>query len=107
MGYSGTGVLPTVTLGRCLASTVLELDDEFAAMATLLGRRGSRFPPEPIRYAAGRLVQRAIQKKESAEELGRLPPRVVTALTEAFMPDGTHLAPPTLSSFRKALRSRS
>jgi hypothetical protein len=107
MGYSGTGVLPTVTLGRCLASTVLELDDEFAAMATLLGRRGSPFPPEPIRYAAGRLVQRAIQKKESAEELGRLPPRVVTALTEAFMPDGTHLAPPTLSSLRKALRSRS
>jgi len=106
MGYSGTGVLPTVTLGRCLASTVLERDDEFAHMATLLERRGSPFPPEPIRYAAGRLVQRAIQKKESAEELGTRPPRVVNAVTDAFMPDGTHLAPPTLSSLRKALRVR-
>jgi glycine/D-amino acid oxidase-like deaminating enzyme len=106
IGFSGTGVLPTVSLGRCLASVVLGRDDEPAEMARLLERRGSAFPPEPIRYLGGRLVQRAIRKKESAEELGVKPPRVTTALTESFLPDGTHLAPPTLSSLAKAFRLR-
>jgi glycine/D-amino acid oxidase-like deaminating enzyme len=106
MGFSGTGVLPTVSLGRCLASVVLGRDDEPAEIARLLERRGSAFPPEPIRYLGGRLVQRAIRKKESAEELGVKPPRVTTALTESFLPDGTHLAPPTLSSLAKALHLR-
>lgn len=103
MGYSGTGVLPTVTLGHALASVVLGRDDAPAHHARLLERAGSAFPPEPIRYVGGRLVQRAIIKKEAAEDLGRKPPRVMTGLVEAFLPDGTHLAPPTLSSLRKLL----
>jgi glycine/D-amino acid oxidase-like deaminating enzyme len=103
MGYSGTGVLPTVTLGHCLASVVLDRDDAARDRARLLTRSGSPFPPEPIRYLGGRLVQSAIIKKESAEDLGRKPPRLLTALTESFLPDGTHLAPPTLSSLRKAV----
>ncbi len=101
MGFSGTGVLPTVTLGHCLAAVVLDTDDARRAQAELLMRAGSPFPPEPIRYLGGRLVQKAIIGKESAEDLGRKPPRALTALTEAFLPDGTHLAPPTLSSIRK------
>ena len=104
MGFSGTGVLPTVTLGHCLAAVVLDRDDARRAQAELLTRSGSPFPPEPIRYLGGRLVQNAIIKKESAEDLGRKPPRLLTALTETFLPDGTHLAPPTLSSIRKAIQ---
>jgi glycine/D-amino acid oxidase-like deaminating enzyme len=104
MGFSGTGVLPTATLGRCLASVVLDRDDAPRAQAELLTRTGSPFPPEPIRYLGGRLVQKAIIAKESAEDLGRKPPRLLTALTETFLPDGTHLAPPTLASLRKAVR---
>lgn len=104
MGFSGTGVLPTVTLGHCLASVVLDRDDAARAQAELLTRSGSPFPPEPMRYLGGRLVQKAIIKKESAEDLGRKPPRLLTALTESFLPDGTHLAPPTISSIRKAIQ---
>jgi glycine/D-amino acid oxidase-like deaminating enzyme len=104
IGFSGTGVLPTVTLGHCLASVVLDRDDARRAQAELLTRTGSPFPPEPIRYIGGRLVQKAIIRKESAEDLGRTPPRLTTALTESFLPDGTHLAPPTLSSIRKAFQ---
>jgi glycine/D-amino acid oxidase-like deaminating enzyme len=103
IGFSGTGVLPTSTLGRCLASVVLGLDDEPAHHARLLERSGSPFPPEPIRYLGGRIVQQAIIRKESAEDRGDTPPRPVTAFVNAFLPDGTHLAPPTLSSLRKAL----
>jgi glycine/D-amino acid oxidase-like deaminating enzyme len=103
MGFSGTGVLPTSTLGRCLASVVLGRDDEWAHHARLLERSGSPFPPEPIRYLGGRIVQQAIIKKESAEDRDDTPPRPITAFVNAFLPDGTHLAPPTLSSLRKAL----
>jgi glycine/D-amino acid oxidase-like deaminating enzyme len=104
IGFSGTGVLPTVTLGHCLASVVLDRDDAARDQAELMTRSGSPFPPEPIRYLGGRLVQKAIIRKESAEDLGRKPPRLTTALTESFLPDGTHLAPPTLSSIRKAIQ---
>jgi hypothetical protein len=92
-----------VTLGRCLAAVVLGRDDASAQHARLLQRAGSPFPPEPIRYVGGRLVQRAILKKEAAEDVGRRPPRAVKAFTDAFLPDGTHLAPPTLSSLRKVV----
>jgi glycine/D-amino acid oxidase-like deaminating enzyme len=103
IGFSGTGVLPTASLGRCLASRILDRDDEATDISRLLEHRGSPFPPEPFRYLGGKLVQRAIQKKETAEDLGLKPPRITTALTAAFLPDGTHLAPPTLSSLRRAL----
>jgi glycine/D-amino acid oxidase-like deaminating enzyme len=103
IGFSGTGVLPTATLGRCLASVVLERDDEWREHARLLERSGSPFPPEPVRYLAGRVVQQAILKKESAEDRGDAPSRPISAFVDAFLPDGTHLAPPTLSSLRKAL----
>ena len=103
IGFSGTGVLPTSALGRCLASVVLGRDDEWRQHARLLERSGSPFPPEPVRYLAGRVVQQAIIKKESAEDRGDAPSRPISAFVDAFLPDGTHLAPPTLSSLRKAL----
>jgi hypothetical protein len=80
---------------------VLGRDDEPAHHARLLERTGSAFPPEPIRYLGGRLVQQAILKKESAEDRGQAPSRPISAFVNAFLPDGTHLAPPTLSSLRK------
>ncbi len=104
MGFSGTGVLPTNSVGRCLAATVLERDDESGEIGRLLQLRGAAFPPEPFRYLAGRVVQRAIRRKESAEDRGRSAPRVTATFVNALLPDGTHLAPPTLSSLRKAIR---
>jgi glycine/D-amino acid oxidase-like deaminating enzyme len=104
MGFSGTGVLPTNSLGQCLASTILGREDEAGEMAQLLQLRGAAFPPEPFRYLAGRAVQRAIRRKESAEDRGEAAPRATATLVNALLPDGTHLAPPTLSSLRKAIR---
>jgi glycine/D-amino acid oxidase-like deaminating enzyme len=102
IGFSGTGVLPTSTLGHCLASMVLGRSDSWGHHAQLLQRTGSAFPPEPIRYFGGRLIQQAIIKKEAAEDAGRKPSAVVRGFVKSFMPDGTHIAPPTLSSLRKA-----
>lgn len=102
IGFSGTGVLPTSTLGRCLASMVLGRNDVWADHARLLQRTGSAFPPEPIRYFGGRLIQKAIIRKEAAEDAGREPSAIVRGFVKSFMPDGTHIAPPTLSSLRKA-----
>lgn len=103
LGFSGTGVLPTVTIGRCLASTVLEREDDYADLAQLLDRAGSPFPPEPLRYIGGRLVQSAILRKESAEDLGQRPSRLSTAVTRSLSSDGTHIAPPTIASLLGAL----
>jgi glycine/D-amino acid oxidase-like deaminating enzyme len=103
LGFSGGGVLPTVAVGRCVASTVLERDDEHADLARLLGHTGADFPPEPIRYIGGRVVQKAILSKETAEEMGHRPSPLATALTTALSSDGTHIAPPTMESLRRML----
>jgi glycine/D-amino acid oxidase-like deaminating enzyme len=82
IGYSGTGVGPSAGGGRMLASTVLGRDDDASDMARLLTgiQRLSRLPPEPIRYIAGRVVQRAVERKEKAEDNGRIPSRAVSTL---------------------------
>jgi glycine/D-amino acid oxidase-like deaminating enzyme len=86
-GFSGTGVVPCVTVGRSLASVVLGRDDEPARAASLLRRSANALPPEPVRYLGGRLVQGAIASKERAEEVGRRPPRLATALA-GLLPAG-------------------
>jgi glycine/D-amino acid oxidase-like deaminating enzyme len=86
-GFSGTGVLPCVTVGRCLASVALGRDDEPADVARLLRRAGPSLPPEPIRYVGGRLVQRAIASKERAELLGRRPSTLAVGLAR-LLPSG-------------------
>jgi glycine/D-amino acid oxidase-like deaminating enzyme len=103
LGFSGGGVLPTVAVGRAVASTVLGRDDEAADIARLLAYTGSSFPPEPVRYLGGRLVQKAILRTETAEEMGHKKPVLASALTKALSSDGTHIAPPTMESLRKNL----
>ncbi len=94
MGYSGHGVAASALGGRILASSVLGRSDQWTALAACLQRaRQGWYPPEPIRYVAGRLVRAAVARKERAERLGRQPSRLDIALAG--------LAPATLTDFRR------
>jgi putative aminophosphonate oxidoreductase len=68
-GYSGNGVGPSYLAGRILADLALGRDEGWVIVGDPLGR----FPPEPIRYAGGRVVQAAVRAKERAEDAGRKP----------------------------------
>jgi putative aminophosphonate oxidoreductase len=72
LGFSGNGVGPSFLGGRILASLALERADEWSQCG--LVRSAPRgFPPEPLRYLGGRLVQAAVERKEAAEDHGRTP----------------------------------
>ena len=79
VGFSGNGVAPAVLGGRILASLALGLDDEHSGCALVDGQQGT-FPPDPIRYVGAHVVRTAVERKERAEEVGREPGRLATAL---------------------------
>ena len=72
-GYSGNGVGPSWLGGQILASLALGARDEWTALP-LVGRRGRRLPPEPFRYAGGKLVRWGTLAVEDALAAGRRPP---------------------------------
>lgn len=68
-GFSGNGVGPSRIVGRILAALALERSDEWASSG--LVREPTRpFPPEPLRFAGGQLVRRAVARKERREDAG-------------------------------------
>lgn len=79
VGYSGTGVAPSLIGGRILASSVLERDDEWSNSRL---NRGAAilYPPEPVRFFGGLLVREATAYKEKREELGANPPKPIKML---------------------------
>jgi putative aminophosphonate oxidoreductase len=74
-GYSGNGVAPSLTAGKILASSVLELDDEWSGSDLNRGVEVT-FPPEPVRYLGGFVVRAAVRRKESREDDGRVVDRL-------------------------------
>jgi glycine/D-amino acid oxidase-like deaminating enzyme len=86
VGFSGNGVAPSVLGGRILASLALGADDEWSRNGLVDGRQGT-FPPDPIRYVGAHVVRTAVERKERAEESGREPGRLATALA-GFAPSG-------------------
>jgi glycine/D-amino acid oxidase-like deaminating enzyme len=79
-GYTGNGVGPSYLGGKILASLVLGAKDEWAT-SPMVEQRPQRFlPMEPARYLVGRLVLAAVGRKETAEDAGRAPGRLDTAL---------------------------
>ncbi len=90
-GYSGNGVGPSVIGGRILASLALERQDDWSA-CRLVRPLNRDFPPEPIRYVGGKLVRRAVDAKDRAEDQGRKPGAVTRYLAG--------LAPAGLSPFK-------
>ncbi|HZQ04191.1 MAG TPA: FAD-binding oxidoreductase [Gaiellaceae bacterium] len=96
IGFAGSGIVPAVAAGRCLASLALGRDDDWASLARLLAARGPGFPPEPFRYLGGLVVQRAIARKEDAEDRGGMPSGLVRFLAR-YAPGGV-ASPPGRSS---------
>ena len=91
-GYSGNGVGPSWLGGQILASLALGSQDEWTALP-LVERRSRRLPPEPFRYAGGRLVRWGTLASEDAIGAGRRPPlaaRAAAAIPRLLrMPIGT------------------
>ncbi len=81
-GFTGNGVGPTYLGGEILARLALDRRDERTALALVEPRR-TLFPPEPMRWAGGSLIRRALLAKDAAEDEGRAPgsaTRVVASL---------------------------
>jgi putative aminophosphonate oxidoreductase len=78
-GFSGNGVGPSFVGGRILASLALGLDDEWSR-AGLVRELTEPFPPEPLRSLGGRVVRAAVARKEAAEDEGRRPDPLTSAL---------------------------
>ncbi len=68
-GYSGHGVNAAWIGGQCLASLVLNAQDEWTKLP-FCTRRPPRMPPEPFRYIGGSVIRSAIIKCEESEERG-------------------------------------
>ena len=81
-GFTGNGVGPSYLGGEILARLALDRRDERTQLALVEPSR-KLFPPEPLRYAGGSLIRRALVAKDAAEDAGRepnLPTRVVASL---------------------------
>lgn len=79
VGYSGNGVGPSVLGGRILAALALGVRDEWSECGLVQPLRRA-FPPEPFRYAGGKLVRAAIARRDGALDAGRPVGPVVRAL---------------------------
>lgn len=95
LGYSGNGVGPAALGGRILASLATgRRDDDWASLPIAGPRARPRaFPPEPLRYLGARAIREAIVRREEAEESGRRPNRIATALSRLPRRLGYHLGP--------------
>jgi glycine/D-amino acid oxidase-like deaminating enzyme len=69
IGYSGTGVAPSVVGGKILASTALDRVDEWSSSRLNQGPV-LLYPPDPVRFFGGLAVRRVLTKKEEGEEDG-------------------------------------
>jgi glycine/D-amino acid oxidase-like deaminating enzyme len=84
-GYSGIGVAPSLIGGRILASLALRRDDEWSRAGFVRTPR-KRFPPEPLRFLGGRIVQAAVARRERAEQDGAPVGRIAGLLSQLAPP---------------------
>jgi glycine/D-amino acid oxidase-like deaminating enzyme len=91
-GYSGNGVGPSWLGGQILASLALDTRDEWTSLP-LVERPTRRLPPEPFRYAGGKVVRWGTLASEEALAAGRRPSaaaRAAAAIPRLLrMPIGT------------------
>jgi glycine/D-amino acid oxidase-like deaminating enzyme len=69
VGYTGGGVGPCHLGGQILSGLALGIEDEVARLP-LVGLEPKRFPPEPILSPGAALTQKAILRKDEAEDRG-------------------------------------
>jgi glycine/D-amino acid oxidase-like deaminating enzyme len=93
-GYSGNGVGPSVVGGRILAARAVEaVGDPALALPLASGRAPRAFPPEPARFVGARLIREAAARRESMEERGEDPGRLLRELSRLPRRLGYHLGP--------------
>ena len=92
--YSGNGVGPSVVGGRILAARAVEaVADPALALPLANGRAPRAFPPEPARFVGARLIREAAARRESMEERGEDPGRLLRELSRLPRRFGYHLGP--------------
>jgi glycine/D-amino acid oxidase-like deaminating enzyme len=69
LGYTGGGVGPCHLGGTILSALALGIADEYTTLP-LVDLEMMRFPPEPLRSVGAALTQRAIVRKDEAEDRG-------------------------------------
>jgi glycine/D-amino acid oxidase-like deaminating enzyme len=79
LGYTGNGVAPSHLAGRVLADLVRAADTDSARLP-MVNRKPKLFPPEPLRSIGAAVVRRAIIAKDTAEEQGRRPNPIASAI---------------------------
>jgi glycine/D-amino acid oxidase-like deaminating enzyme len=93
-GYSGNGVAPAVIGGRILAARAVErAADPALALPLAHGRPPRPFPPEPARFIGARLIREAAVRRESIEERGRTPSRLLREVSRLPRRLGYQLGP--------------
>jgi glycine/D-amino acid oxidase-like deaminating enzyme len=89
-GYTGNGVGPTNMIGRSLASLALDLGDEPTKLAFVDGEM-PRVPPEPFHWIGGEAIRLGIGSKEYAEQEGRRPNPIASAVAKVPELIGFHI----------------
>jgi glycine/D-amino acid oxidase-like deaminating enzyme len=92
LGYTGNGVAPSHLAGKVLADLIRGADTD-AARLPMVNRKPKLFPPEPLRSIGAAVVRRAIIAKDTAEEQGRHPNPIASAIARLPRKMGYLLGP--------------
>lgn len=85
VGYSGTGVAPSLLGGRILASSALDRTDEWSTSRLNQGWL-LLYPPDPIRYFGGLMVRSTVYRKEEGEQRGEAQSGIVKKVASLAYP---------------------
>jgi glycine/D-amino acid oxidase-like deaminating enzyme len=92
LGYTGNGVGPSYLGGQILAKLALGIDDEDTALP-LVDAEPRPFPPEPLKSLGALVVNRAILRKDAAEDAGRRADPLTSFVARLPRRLGYHLGP--------------
>ena len=90
-GFTGNGVGPAHLVGRTLASLALDRRDGPSRLPLVEASPPAHVPPEPLAFAGGTLVRRAMLRRDRVEDEGRRPGPVTRAICAAPRMLGIHL----------------
>jgi glycine/D-amino acid oxidase-like deaminating enzyme len=92
VGYTGGGVGPAHLGGKILSALALGMDDEHTALP-LVGMDPMRFPPEPFLSIGATVTQRAIVRKDEAEDREHRPDALTSLVARLPRRLGYELGP--------------
>jgi glycine/D-amino acid oxidase-like deaminating enzyme len=90
-GFTGNGVGPSHLTGRVLASLALDRRDAASRLPLVEAESPARVPPEPLAFAGGSLVRRAMIRRDRLEEEERSVGPLTRAVCAAPKALGLHV----------------